>query len=244
MAKFDINPYETLGVETTASVEEVRKAYRKLCLKYHPDKQHASSEETKDSNKVIFEQVQFAHSILSDEKRRKKFDKTGSLDESNDDFDWYDYFQATKAEISEESIKKDKLIYQGSEDEEIDIIESWNNSNGDFLELFESIPHTEVNKEDEIRLFDKVKELIKEGQIEESKEFNKYEKKRDQLFNKLMKKMLKESKQAEKIKKDLKLNSENDLRLLIQNKRKNDMNNLITKLEEKYLPKKKKKKSI
>ncbi len=32
-----INPYKVLEVEVTASVEECKKAYRKLCLKYHPD---------------------------------------------------------------------------------------------------------------------------------------------------------------------------------------------------------------
>ncbi|MBR4314107.1 MAG: J domain-containing protein, partial [Lachnospiraceae bacterium] len=32
-----MNPYKVLGVEVTASVDECKKAYRKLCLQYHPD---------------------------------------------------------------------------------------------------------------------------------------------------------------------------------------------------------------
>jgi DnaJ family protein C protein 9 len=247
---FEISPYETLGITAAASPDDIRKAYRKQCLKYHPDKLNASklSVEEQKEYKTAFEKVQFAHLVLSDEKRRKRYDTTGSLEETSaesDDFDWFEYFKSVKAEINEESILKDKLVYQGSEDEETDIIESWTESGGDFLQLFETIPHSEVTTEDEVRLFDKVEELIKAGAIDESASFVKYKKNRKTQFGKVQKKAAREAKAAAKAKAELSIEAEStaELAALIQRKRKNDMDSLIARLEDKYTKKKPSKKA-
>ncbi|KAF2310647.1 hypothetical protein GH714_016041 [Hevea brasiliensis] len=64
--------YDILGLEKTCSVEDVRKAYRKLSLKVHPDKNKApGAEET-------FKAVSKAFQCLSNEESRKKYDLTGS----------------------------------------------------------------------------------------------------------------------------------------------------------------------
>ena len=54
-------------------VRQIRKAYRKLALKCHPDK---------GGDEKQFQQVGYAYAVLSDEKRRKRFDDTGRTDES------------------------------------------------------------------------------------------------------------------------------------------------------------------
>ncbi|KAK2646026.1 hypothetical protein Ddye_021221 [Dipteronia dyeriana] len=64
--------YEVLGVERSCSVEDVRKAYRKLSLKVHPDKNKAPGAEE------IFKMVSKAFQCLSNEENRKKYDVTGS----------------------------------------------------------------------------------------------------------------------------------------------------------------------
>jgi molecular chaperone DnaJ len=65
--------YHTLGVSKTASQDEIKKAYRKLARKYHPD---ANSGDT--SAEERFKQVQHAYDVLSDEEKRKTYDRFGT----------------------------------------------------------------------------------------------------------------------------------------------------------------------
>ncbi|CAK9145585.1 unnamed protein product [Ilex paraguariensis] len=67
--------YEILGVEKGCSVEEIRKAYRKLSLKVHPDKNKAPGSEE------AFKQVSKAFKCLSDDESRRQYDQTGLVDE-------------------------------------------------------------------------------------------------------------------------------------------------------------------
>ncbi|KAK9101977.1 hypothetical protein Sjap_019231 [Stephania japonica] len=64
--------YEILGLEKSCSVEDVKKAYRKLSLKVHPDKNKAPGAEE------AFKAVSKAFKCLSDEESRKKYDLVGS----------------------------------------------------------------------------------------------------------------------------------------------------------------------
>src|SRR2546421_747711 len=64
--------YETLHVPKTADAEEIRKAYRKLARKYHPDL-NPGDKAAEDR----FKKVQEAYDILSDENKRKVYDQYG-----------------------------------------------------------------------------------------------------------------------------------------------------------------------
>jgi molecular chaperone DnaJ/curved DNA-binding protein len=64
--------YETLGVAKTASAEDIRKAYRKLARKHHPDLNPGDA-----SAEAAFKKVAAAHDILSDEAKRKAYDEFG-----------------------------------------------------------------------------------------------------------------------------------------------------------------------
>jgi len=65
--------YKILGLEKTASSEEIKKAYRKLALKYHPDK-NPDNKEAEEQFKKISE----AYAVLSDAEKRKQYDSFGS----------------------------------------------------------------------------------------------------------------------------------------------------------------------
>lgn len=60
--------YETLGIEKTATEKEIKKAYRKLAVKHHPDK---------GGDEAKFKEVSAAYEILSDSDKREKYDKHG-----------------------------------------------------------------------------------------------------------------------------------------------------------------------
>ena len=63
--------YETLGVNKTATKDEIRSAYRKLAKKYHPDINHDPDAPKK------FEEVQEAYDVLSDDQKRAAYDQYG-----------------------------------------------------------------------------------------------------------------------------------------------------------------------
>lgn len=67
-----IDYYQVLGVEKGASEQEIKKAYRKLARKYHPDLNPNNPESQKK-----FQQINEAHEVLSDPEKRKKYDQYG-----------------------------------------------------------------------------------------------------------------------------------------------------------------------
>src|SRR3990167_9655004 len=64
--------YETLGVSRNAEADEIKKAYRKLAMKYHPDR----NPNNKDAEEK-FKEIQKAYAILSDAKKRSAYDNYG-----------------------------------------------------------------------------------------------------------------------------------------------------------------------
>ncbi|MDH6595189.1 molecular chaperone DnaJ [Variovorax sp. TBS-050B] len=66
--------YETLGVPKNASEEEIKKAYRKLAMKHHPDRNHGDT--SKDAE-AKFKEVKEAYEMLSDSQKRAAYDQYG-----------------------------------------------------------------------------------------------------------------------------------------------------------------------
>src|SRR5574344_349488 len=78
--------YEILGVDKSADSKEIKKSYRKLAKKYHPDL-NKGSEEAAEKLKEVNE----AYEVLSDEDKRRKYDQFGSAYQDGMNFDPSDY---------------------------------------------------------------------------------------------------------------------------------------------------------
>src|ERR1019366_5812454 len=66
--------YKVLGVSKGATADEIKKSYRKLARKYHPDANKGDS-----ASEERFKEISEAYNVLSDEKRRKEYDEARSL---------------------------------------------------------------------------------------------------------------------------------------------------------------------
>ena len=75
--------YKILGVEKAANEEEIKKAYRKLAHKHHPDK--AGGDESK------FKEINEAYQILSDKNKRMQYDQFGSAFGGGQGFGGFDF---------------------------------------------------------------------------------------------------------------------------------------------------------
>lgn len=73
-SKADVDLYAILEVDKNATPADIKKAYRKLALRYHPDKNPDNPESAEK-----FKEINRAHAILSDPNKRKIYDEYGSL---------------------------------------------------------------------------------------------------------------------------------------------------------------------
>jgi len=85
--------YEILWISKSATQDEIKKAYRKLAMKYHPDKAPADKKKEYEEK---FKEIGEAYNTLSDEKKRKQYDMfwTSAWNPfANADFSWFSWFE-------------------------------------------------------------------------------------------------------------------------------------------------------
>ncbi len=112
-----VDYYKTLGIEKTATEEEIKKAYRKLARKLHPDLNPNDA----DANKK-FQQINEANEVLSDPEKRKKYDAYG---EHWQHAEQYEQAKQSRSQSSSSS-SRDEYTYSGADED-------------DFSDFFESL---------------------------------------------------------------------------------------------------------
>jgi curved DNA-binding protein len=78
--------YEVLGVARDSSAEVIKKAYRKLALKWHPDRHQSGDEKKAQEAEAKFKGISEANEVLSDPEKRKKYDRFGENWQQGQDF--------------------------------------------------------------------------------------------------------------------------------------------------------------
>jgi len=118
-----IDYYKILGIEKTATQDEIKKAYRKLARKYHPD----LNPNDKEANRQ-FQQINEANEALSDPEKRKKYDEYGEHWKNADQFE-----QAKQSRSHQSAGQSNPFGGSGSYNSE-DF-----GGGGDFSDFFESM---------------------------------------------------------------------------------------------------------
>ncbi|KAI4300746.1 hypothetical protein L6164_034086 [Bauhinia variegata] len=166
--------YEVLGVERTASQQEIKKAYHKLALRLHPDK-NPGDEEAKEK----FQQLQKVISILGDEEKRALYDQTGCIDDADLAGDIVqnlrDFFRTMYKKVTEADIEEFEANYRGSGCEKNDLLSLYKEYKGKMNRLFCSMLCSDP-KLDSHRFKDIIDEAIAAGELKATKAYQKWAK--------------------------------------------------------------------
>mmetsp|Transcript_22140 Transcript_22140/g.61460 ORF Transcript_22140/g.61460 Transcript_22140/m.61460 type:complete len:269 (-) Transcript_22140:1333-2139(-) len=162
--------YEVLAVSREASQSEIKKAYMKMALKLHPDK-NPGDEAAKDR----FQTLQRIYGILSNPERRKVYDQTGSMEDSEELTgerfnDLYEYYRSMYKKVMEDDIREFEREYRGSEEELHDLLELYKKHKGDMAVVFEWQMCSKPNK-DSHRFADAIELAIANGTARSFKRF-------------------------------------------------------------------------
>ncbi|KAF8654178.1 hypothetical protein AX16_003707 [Volvariella volvacea WC 439] len=162
-----VDLYGVLGLKEDAKLEDVKKAYRRLALKYHPDKLTTAKDDEKADASLKFQQVGFAYAVLSDEKKRARYDKTGRTDEGFElgpgEDGWDAYFEDLFDQVTRLKLDEDKKQYQGSKEEVEDLKKAYLETGGDIADIMTHIPHS--THDDEARIILVISDLIKNKEL-------------------------------------------------------------------------------
>ena len=220
----------------------------------------AASDNKEEANKK-FQEIAFAYAILSDERRRKRYDTTGNTSESleleDDDFNWTDFFREQYAAVvSGEAIDKIKKEYRGSEEEKDDLLKAYGTYKGDMDKIYDIVMCSDVLEDDERfrRILDdaiaaeKIPSYKKYTEESEAKKQKRLKKARSEAAEAIelaeelgvKEKLFGSGKNGEKAKKDK--DGEAGLAALIQQRQKGRAENFLQDLEAKYATSKKSKK--
>ncbi|CZS95611.1 uncharacterized protein RAG0_05215 [Rhynchosporium agropyri] len=164
-----IEPYTVLGIEKSATADEIKSAYRKAALKHHPDK---AAPHLKDEAHTKFQEIAFAYAVLSDPIRRKRYDKTGSTSESvevDGDFSWTEFYSEQYRDVvTEDAIDRFAASYKNSDEERDDVVKAYEKWKGNWGGIYGSVMLSKPS-EDEERFRGYIDAAIESGDVESYK---------------------------------------------------------------------------
>ena len=113
----DVDLYNVLSLERNANLDAIKKAYRRLALVCHPDKHATGTDQAREDASTRFQQIGFAYAVLSDSKRKARYDSTGKTNEGIDlepgEGGWEAYFEDLFDRVTRGKLDEMKKEYQG-----------------------------------------------------------------------------------------------------------------------------------
>lgn len=169
---------DVLNVSSDATPSQLRKAYYKLCLKYHPDKLSPNlTNDEKELAKKKFQAISLAYTILSDEEKRKEYDETGDLYDDDEELSsskegmkqWTDYFNAVFPKVTTADIDAFEVKYKCSDEEEADVLKYYTQFKGDLNKMVECVMlSSDADKERWVK--DYINPAIQKGDVSDYKD--------------------------------------------------------------------------
>ena len=127
----------------------------------------AADGEKEAANKK-FQEIAFAYAILSDDRRRKRYDLTGSTAESLEDdeeFDWLSFYRGQfENVINDEAITKFSEEYKGSDEERTDLLKAYKSYKGRLDHIYEAVMLSDILLDDD-RFREILDDAISKGEI-------------------------------------------------------------------------------
>ncbi|KAF3776641.1 Chaperone protein dnaJ 6 [Nymphaea thermarum] len=164
--------YDILGVEKTASQQEIKKAYYKLALRLHPDK-NPGDEDAKEK----FQLLQKVISILGDTEKRAVYDQTGCTDDDAFTGDaaesLHEYFRSMYKKVTEDDIIEFEATYRGSDSEKKDLKDLYQKFKGNMQKVFNYMICSD-EKLDSHRFKDIIDEALAAGELKDSKKYKQW----------------------------------------------------------------------
>ncbi|KAJ3158886.1 hypothetical protein HDU86_002574 [Geranomyces michiganensis] len=147
-----VDLYAEFNISRDATEVEIKKAYRRMCLVYHPDKLSNATEEERQAATQKFQQVAAWYGILSDPAKRARYDQTGSLDDKGIEFmdkgdaTWYDFFRNLWGTLTLADVDEYCKKYKNSDEEKKDVLDAFAKHEGNLLRAIDSdIPLSHID---------------------------------------------------------------------------------------------------
>ena len=170
----------------SATLIDIKRQFRKLALRYHPDKHHqltTTSTSTPDALELAkqhFQHISIAYSILGDQHKRAIYDRTGDIDTAQllgetrsttvgGEFDWQEYFDLVLKPVTLDQIHAFTQHYRSSPEERDDILHAYIHTQGNMDQMLELILLSSVD--DEPRYRQVIMDAIQNNQVPEYAHF-------------------------------------------------------------------------